>query len=232
MGTIMIGVPTYCGDVAAETMMGLFQCTKDHKYNVTAIGMSLLTRVFNTLFCAALNARKHGVTHFLLHHADIGPDGNWWLDRMMAIMEEKGADVLSAVVPIKSPLGLTSTALDEGIEGRDLKYSPRRLTLKEVHALDPTFTHPRLLVNTGLMLVDIRKPWVEKIHFRFEDEILWEDGVAKVRNWPEDWLFSRDAKALGANLWATREIKVLHAGRANYSNGEVWGQMDTDRAIP
>ena len=119
-----------------------------------------------------LSTNERMASHFCLLHDDIVPEP-LWLDKMMRIMEEQHADILSVVVPLKNDKGLTSTALDVGVGDEDPHWRVKRLTLKEIYNdYEPTFTHEKLLVNTGLMLVDLRKPWVENVWFAFEDKII------------------------------------------------------------
>ena len=47
---------------------------------------------------------------------------------------------------------------------------------------------------------------------------------------PEDWLFSRQARANGAKLFATREVKLLHRGPKSFGNMNAWGTAKTDGA--
>lgn len=227
---VLIGVPSYDGTIAAETAKGLLAPGTKTRYTAMMHGSSLLCRGFNFMFSLALNAREQGVTHFLLHHADIGPEEGW-LDKMMEIMKREGADVLSAVSPIKNQEGLTSTALDEDWRGQTAFICPRRLTLNELYNdFPPTFTHPKLLLNTALMLIDLSKPWVENICFRMEDRIIRnKDGKFEAGGCSEDWVFSRDARALGARLFVTREVTLNHFGRAMFPvNGNDWGVCATD----
>ena len=37
--------------------------------------------------------------------------------------------------------------------------------MKEILARPETFTHPDLLVNTGMLLVDMRDDWIERAYF-------------------------------------------------------------------
>ena len=182
------------------------------------VGTAGLPKAFNILWAGALEARAKGVSHFAMIHSDIAAE-RFWLDKMGEIMTRVGADVLSVVSPLKSHEGLTSTAIDT-----ENRFKVKRFSLHEIHAMEPTFTRPGLLVNTGLMLVDMRKPWVEKMHFYFDDQII--DGRATSS--PEDWNFSRDARALGASIWATREVQLQHFGPAAYSNAHPWGTLKTD----
>lgn len=216
--TTLIGVPCYDGRlhfavVEAIGRAGLARRMVRYQQN------SILTKCFNMLWCEALNARANGVTHFAMVHADVMPDPGW-LDRMHDIMEEHKADVLSVAMPLKSKHGLTSTAVNDD--------PPRRFTLRQLHAGPETFTAPNLLVNTGLMLVDFRKPWVETIAFRFDDKILnTGDGFVAV-NLPEDWAFSFDASSRGARICVTRAIGATHFGIDGFRNDEPWGTMAVD----
>lgn len=181
---------------------------------------SLVARNFNELFCAALNARKNGITHFCMLHSDIAPHGVGWLDIMLDEMESVNADILSAVVPIKSHQGLTSTAIDESVEGSNPLWRPRRLSMQEIiEKYKETFTVDKLLVNTGLMLVDIRRSWVNEIYFETKDIILRDSsGNFYAENAPEDWMFSRQARLMNASIYATRKIGVTHYGHQGWLN--------------
>jgi len=91
-------------------------------------------------------------------------------------------------------------------------------------SLEPTFTAPNLLLNTGLMLVKLSAPWVQQVYFHFEDKIIRVNGRRRAVLMPEDWMFSRDARKLGCTAqWATREVRVEHKGMATYPNDVVWG---------
>jgi hypothetical protein len=104
---------------------------------------SLLAHGFNMLWTHALARRRsHGITHFLMLHADVLPADADWVSQLHGEMERVGATILSAVIPMKGRRGLTSTAL----EGPPF----RRLTMTEIMARPETFTDPGLLVNTGI----------------------------------------------------------------------------------
>jgi hypothetical protein len=193
---------------------------------------SLLPNSFNALLVAALNMRKaHGITHLAMLHGDIVPQ-EYWLDTLLEEMEATGVDAISAVVPIKTHEGLTSTAIGR-TEGGRLKWN--RLTMKDVFGLPETFTindtpyqDRMLLINTGCLLIDLGKPWVmDWVHgggFRFEtwiDEV--EPGEFKATTAPEDWLMSYDIARLGGTVAATRKVGLSHLGDFNYTNRVVWG---------
>lgn len=228
--SVYLGIPTYNNHILEGHLGAILKASKKELVGKLEIkGYSALTYNFNSLFANALNERKKGCTHFAMIHADILPE-DFWLDTLMAKLEEFQADMISAIVPIKYNKGITSTALDESLEGSNPYWRPRRLTLHECfEKYPPTFTDEKLLLNTGCMLIDIRKPWVEKIRFRFDDAIVKkQNGEFQAIFAPEDWLFSRDARNLGAKLLATREVKVEHHGVTKYTNDRAWGSHRED----
>jgi predicted O-methyltransferase YrrM len=87
------------------------------------------------------------------------------------------------------------------------------------------FTH--LLINSGMLLVDLNFPRVEELYFTMSDWIERVNGRLTARVFSEDWFFSKLAADLGAKLMATRKIKVDHIGNAAYPNYGDWG-MPTD----
>lgn len=192
---------------------------------------SLLPDSFNSLLCNALNCEVDGErpTHFVMLHGDIAPQDSW-LDMMLDEIEATGVDILSAVVPIKSlDCDDTSTAIGT-LAGRDSKF--RRITTSEtLNQLPATFGpadvcegDERLLLNTGLMAIDLRRPWVKAWlktgGFRLESHA-WEqdDGQWKSICLPEDWLCSWDAQTkFGATVAATTKVRLIHYGDAGYAN--------------
>ena len=121
--------------------------------------------------------------------------------------------------PIKDGRGLTSTALDTD------QWRPERLTLTQMNEYSPTWTSFRLLVNTGLLLVDMREDWVNKICFKVQDKIEVVDyGLHRRAEFiPEDWDFSRQCHLLDVHPFVTREITLSHRGEADFSTKNIWG---------
>ena len=231
--TIYMGIPTYLNRLEnVGAMFSVIHGSKDNYVGHSSISSSANCLGFNKLWIEALNQRPK-FTHFLMLHSDIVPMGEHWIDKLVALMEKTGADVLSVVSPIKDEKGFTSTALDEPVGTQiSQRWRVRRLTMHEVFKRPPTWTEPKLLINTGVMLVDIRKPWVDKIHFHFDDDIIVDaKGRKRAVCFPEDWNFSRDARNLGASLWATREIPIQHFGPSAYMNTEPWGTKVTDADV-
>lgn len=191
---------------------------------------SLLDHTFNRLWCGALNLRARGVTHFAMIHDDVCPMQGW-LDVLLDELRFSGADIVSAVVPIKTPEGMTSTAVET-----DDPWFPRRLTLAEVHALPPTFGDAQvggeLLLNSGLWVCDLHRPWVdtpEPLCFQTVNRIVLDgDGQYQAQVRSEDWEFSRATRARGARLLATRKVQLVHAGECTFPNDTAWGTWQTD----
>lgn len=189
---------------------------------------TVLDQGFNLCWAGALNARAMGVTHFAMLHDDVAPLEAGWLD---VLLRELGdADAVSAVVPIKDRRGLTSTAVETG----DV-WSPRRLTLREAHALPETFGDAEaggeLLLNTGCWLCRLDRPWADDPPWFQTASRLRRDAEgqyhAEARS--EDWEFSRELRRRGAKLLATRAVRLDHVGEDEFGN-DAWGDWSTDLA--
>jgi len=185
---------------------------------------TVLPHSFNEAWTQALNLRDAGVplTHYAQIHDDISPPP-WWLDTLIEEMVTHNADVVAAVVPIKTQHGTTSTAVYTG----DL-WLPRRLTMAEVMELPETFGQEHvegpLLLNTGLWVADITKPWADEVCFDFQTRIRRTSTGERVAEFvPEDWLNSHRLNELGCRLFATRKVRVEHLGESDYPNDKVWG---------
>lgn len=235
MAKILIGVPTYLSQMHSAVAHVMVRCSKENEIDFAQVDSSACAMTMNRLWVQALEMKDKGqITHFLMWHSDIVPEF-WFIDKMVKIMEREGADVLSAIVPIKDADGFTSTALDEQMADVDPYWRVRRLTMHEVYQnYPPTFTDPKLLLNTGLMLVDMRKPWVDSdsVYFTLEDRIIRWRGQRVPAMMPEDWGFSRMVKKVGAKLYATREIALTHYGVAGFPNMYAWGAKKTDYVPP
>lgn len=221
---VMIGIPSYDGKISIYTMNKLLD-PGDTPHCFSFSQSSLLAYSFNQLWCDALNARQKGVTHFLMIHADVVPEAGF-LDKMMAIMERETADILSVILPIKNPLGTTTTAIDNDA------WKPSRFTMRQLAKMPKTFTHPRLLINTGLMLVKLESPWIFRVHFNIKDGLERDkNGLYQPLSASEDWQFSRLARKEGARrIFATSEVMADHIGAQLYPNVQVWGKWETDEA--
>lgn len=255
--TILLAMPMYSNAMKSEAAIAWLvtasqqqQCRIIH-HNYRS---SLLGRSFNDSWARALQGACNGVvTHFAMLHADVGPEPNdadgkrvFWLDEMLREMQRLNADVISAVIPIKDDRNLTSTAIDDPSD----PFEPeRRLTMHEVLTkLPETFNamdcyraglNPNrngLLVNTGLMLIDVRGPWIwedwaasRPIMFTVNDKIVRKpDGQFMVSVESEDWYFSRRANHNRARVYATRRVRLKHYGEIGWSNQEEFGSWKVD----
>jgi hypothetical protein len=225
---IYLAVPSYNNMLELKAFESILFAGRQGVVGFKSIGGSLLSYVFNQLWCDALNQRKKGITHFLMLHADVIPqDTKNWINILKAEMVEHDADVMSVVVPIKSPQGMTSTALDKGCD--ENPWATKRYSMTEIMEMPETFTSPDLLINTGCFLADITKSWAENIHFEVNDKIIKKpDGDFLAWVEPEDWNFSKQIKGYGGKIYATRKVEVAHLGRADYYNAEAWGQEKDD----
>lgn len=231
--SVFLAVP-HNGTLSPEAIPGLSQPTIRGSLRYGISKASVLTRNFNELWCDALNMRERAkLTHFAMHHSDIeAPQG--WLDVLIDEAERVGADILSAVVPLKDNRGLTSTAVMNETD------AVQRLTLTEVRKLPPTFSAAtflqpglRLLVNTGLWVCRFTGTWVEEVQFENIDGIIrGDDGVFRTTSLSEDWNFSRWASERGLKVFATRVVPVTHYGVHGFASDGPAGEWATDRGEP
>ena len=252
--TVFVAVPAYNQTSMHDEAWAGFVLHSTDGENLTAtqakFSNSLLGRSFNHLWAQALAARDRGhVTHFAMLHTDVAPE-RFWLDKLYEEMLEHNADIMAAVIPIKSPLGLTSVAVDN----RDDPWQVRRLTMTEVvEQLPETFcnedvikaglnpNHNLLLQNTGCWMCDLRKPWADatdeqgylRCYFTIHDCIRKRDDKTAsyfVGVQPEDWNFSRMVQTVdpAARIFGTRKVRIEHKGETGYPNHGAWGQWKTD----
>lgn len=206
---ILAAFPTYDGWRANGGAM--FQLGR-MPYDITPMEFrsSLLAKGMNIALATGLNGK---FTHLLLVHADIKPVDPKWFDQLYREFVRVGADVLSVISPIKDNDKATSTALD----GPD-KWLPERILLDDaINHRPETWTAPNLLVNTGLVLMNLGD-WAKRVYFTINDRLYTNDGRLQVGTEPEDWFFSRRARDAGASLWVTRKIRIRHEGTRDWTN--------------
>jgi hypothetical protein len=235
--TILLASPTYNRSGDWGSAYGALLYPSKH-FNVRPMqrGHSALCHNFNNLLNEALN---ENFTHFAMLHTDVVPEAGW-LDKLMFKLEEMSADLISVVIPIKTPEGFTST----GIGNHDDPYNPiRRFTMKEIFELPETFTahdagyggYP-LLINTGCWVADLRNPmWTAldengEARFSFQqiNRRTLRDGKWVAEFEPEDWRLGKALHKSGARYYATRCVKLRHVGETTYSNAHAWGTYETD----
>lgn len=238
---VFMAMPTYDGQVNVHCARAFYAtASRCLPLSYGEVGRSLLANAFNLLWATALGAREsEGVTHFAMLHADVIPQDGW-LDVLHGELSRTGADLVSAVVPIKDPYGVTSTAIGT----KEDSWEPeRRLTMHEVFSLPETFSaadagYPDrpLLVNTGCWLADIRKPAFEGLFFEIRDQVTRQRDETGAHDeysaWciPEDWGFSRRLWERGGVALATRKVRLQHCGRYLFNNWRPWGAETDPRA--
>ncbi len=112
MARVFLGCPIYGNRLVDGAARGLYGgSSRQHHVEIKASSASLLTLNCNSLWVTALNGReKRGVEWFAMLHSDVEPEPAW-LDTLIAEADRVGADLLSAVIPLKDASGVTSTAI-------------------------------------------------------------------------------------------------------------------------
>lgn len=250
--TVFVGLPRRPGMRPPGEAPGKIQLVRPVRRGrlaVQRLASSLLCLTFNKILAGALNRRAtEGLTHFVMQHDDIVP-GAGWADVLIGELDRTGFAVVSAVVPLKDPRGLTSTAVRNSATGKT-----RRLTMAEVAGLPDTFTlddvraagigsgddpaDDLLAVNTGLWVCRLNDGWVDHFPgFSMTDGLMRDEktGLVKAGCVPEDWQFSEWLWRRGFRVAATKKVQLGHLGHdergepVEYRNDHVWGEWDTDR---
>lgn len=216
---VFLALPTYDETIYINTMMTALNAVAQPSPIEVCLepgSGSLLPRVFNRLLASAV---ARGYDRFAMLHSDIAAEPGW-LDKMLRIMDERDADIVSVVAPIKDQRGMVSVAT------YDERDELRILTLDEIHdKLPETFDISDkwfaeigakiLAVNTGLMLMRLDRPWLRKWSgFRIVSEIRWTDEQIHCHVVSEDWDMSRELSKLmlPPRIVATRAVRLHHRG--------------------
>jgi hypothetical protein len=209
---------------------------------VLPLASSLLASNCNKLLCAALNLREADqLEWFAMLHSDIEPE-TFWIDRLIELADQQGADLMSAVVPVKNRSGRTSTAMARRgsrlgthciLTQKQVRH-PSFPDTFDVHAAAEALERlpgemrvadvPReaLLVNTGCMVYRLSQ-WRLGVKFEQLDDIVEVNGRYQELSLSEDWSFSRRVAEHGGKVMATRLLKLTHWGKADWRSEEVWG---------
>lgn len=241
---VMIGPPG--PNFSWGTVKGLFALTTS-KHEVKFINSGNGFDDFDAVWTDALNASEEGkITHFAMLHLDVHPivgdEEPLWLDVLIEELDRLDLDLVSTVIPLKDFTGVTSS----GIGDPGDPWSPlRRLTMREVAGLPPTFDAAMLgyaglplLHNTGCWACDLRKPVFHRedadgtcgAYFAFPERVhrskitgKWEHSRES-----EDWFFSRCLHRLGAKTAITSKVRLTHLGKAGFRNYGPWGTQEHD----
>jgi hypothetical protein len=239
MSKIFLGQPCY-GAIEFESADAVDNAlNRDSPHELTAVRLtsSLLANCFNQLLAICLNAG--GYDYWALLHGDMAPaDG--FLDTLVAELEMYRLDVIHAPCALKSEKGYTSTAMAYS----DDPWQPvRRLTVRELKSLWPTFTigilreqlDPAariLLPNTGCMLIRIGD-WLKKFPgFEIRDRMLHAPGAERLgvryefqpQCVSEDWNFGYWCAAHGVKVGGTTKVATRHVGRMVFPSDKDWGR--------
>jgi hypothetical protein len=238
MKKLLVAMPTYDGNIDFQTQAAVYRETAGYADRVVASQQSsLLANCCNQLYCLALNDREQ-YGWFMLWHSDIRIKEPGLISGLLLEMKRLGAGAISVLMAIKDEKGLTSTGLYFLQDGKKRR---RRLTIREAVRLPETFCaddlikfwdapeNAALLVNTGLMLIDISRPWAEKIYFNISDKIVNTNGKFVAIVDPEDWWISRQLYELEVPVYCTRKFTAYHKGIGLYSNCGEWGTWEIDK---
>lgn len=210
------------GQICNEALWGLMHASSD----LVSLGRGKASNAmlaFNKLWCEFLNGREeHKFTHWVMHHNDIEAEP-LWADGLAEIQEKHQADIVSCVVRYKDDRNLTTTATLDKKTGK-----VRRLTVTEVDRLPQEafsiedvnaigIPGDVLLLNTGLWIVDAKKDWLTKVHFRQHDRIRQnESGKWQAYSLTEDWDVSIQLHDRGLKVLGTNALKPIHHGYKAY----------------
>ncbi len=233
MSRVYLGIP-YRDGISGGTCDACFKTGipwgKWDGLELSTRSTSLLTFTFNEVWVGALNTRPYDA--FCMIHDDVVPMDPDWLRTLLEERERVGADILSAVIPIKDERGFSSTAV----------YDPshdhhQRVTMTEaVEQLPKTFDASdygipdgSILPNTGLWVCDFSKPWVEEVCFTIKDRIFnnGEKWIAQCLS--EDWNFGYWCRKRGLRVMATTVVRAVHRGNFNYPNFVAYGTEKVDK---
>jgi hypothetical protein len=142
-------------------------------------------------------------------------------------MHEHNADLVSQVIEIKDDIAdpRTSTAIGDIWN----TWFPKRFIHKSDRGKMPETFGPEhvcekdevLLVNTGLFLADLRRPWWDYLDWSLDSRIVRHEGQRIVQMRSEDWQMSRFLQRHGAKIRATWKVPTRHFGDATWDTQEL-----------
>ena len=227
------------GEQRMESARAFYAASTKHNVRMMVQASSNLAHSFNEMVSCALSGMTEPTDVFAMLHSDVAaPMG--WLDTMIEEMQRAGAEVLSAVVPIKADCGETSTAISTGDP-----YKARRLSFCDLEQLPDTFCandlvehgmcnrgYP-LLVNTGCWVADLKAPWWNRadpmtgaayVDFQLTCRRVLREGKWIAETEPEDWRFSRLVAECGGKVYATTKVPTVHLG------SKSWGMLRREKS--
>lgn len=235
---VMVCVP-HNGNLSAGVLTSIMGASRKGVLpNISSPLRSYHVWNFNASWCSALNANPRP-EFFIMHHADVMAEQGW-LDKLIELIDETGADIVSSNICIKDQSRELSTAVFHGTEteGRVIRMGvdeamalPKTFSMNDVETQFPEkYKGGILLLNTGLWICRFRDaprinvdypdgtsaniPWTENFSFKMIDAIVKTPEGFAPQGMSEDWQAALDWHVMGLDYRATSAIKVHHFGNA------------------
>ncbi len=186
---------------------------------------------FNSLLTQCIQWRDDGKgTHMFMVHSDIEAERGC-ADLLAEEMHLYNLIAISGVIAIKDPdQDRTSTAIGSKSEPWEAK---RYIHRRQYGKMPTTFTGADvcenddevLLINTGLMLIDLRHPFWDEFAFNAPATILKKEGKRIPIFRPEDWEMSRELDRAGLRYGATWRPYAQHIGATTWDNRPMTVQV-------
>lgn len=218
---VLVATPTYDQRMATKTHVAVLNCgslaPQGPKLRVKTCDYagSLLPVVFNH---AWMDAIEDGFDLFAMVHADVAPEPGW-LSKLVRILDEEDADLVSCVIAIKDDSSETSTGRYFGADGASLSYAdierlPPIFGIGDIQELYPDTKC--MLVNTGCWVARVDRPWCKRFSgFRIDCRIDWNRPKGERLNViSEDYGMSLELARMdpAPRVLATSLIRVQHLG--------------------
>lgn len=194
---IQLAVP-HNGTMSAYSLISVLGASLEGAQpNLITPAGSLLCRVFNMCWVAALNSSPRP-EFFVMHHSDIQAERGW-LDKLVCLMDETGADVISCNVPIKDASGELSTAVfhfdgtfprGDRLRMDEAKKLPETFTMTDLACIFPEkYKGGKLLVNSGLWICKFRDAKKIMVEFPYETPEKGKGIELREMPWIENFFF-------------------------------------------
>lgn len=238
----MIGIimPAYNGMNCVEATIAILQARDKFPLVFSHHCSSALCLSFNGLLQTMYRQSSDlSISHIVMMHNDVAPLDPNWLPSMMHELDGQELDVLSAFCPIKDNRGLTNTAVERRHEAEPGAWCRKRFTVTELPTLPPTIRFddgylsefiggrdtPRLLINTGLMLMRVGR-WMKDVVFDTRNHVRFDaDGQPHIQFESEDWEFSRWMFGRTIPYGVTSVVPVAHAcALGTFRSDVIYGQ--------
>lgn len=219
--SVLLATPNYDGKISTGThVSSLWPSDARLRVRPCDFGGSVLPMVFNHAWVAGVEGNWD---LFAMIHADVSAEPGW-LGKLVEILDEEQADIVSCVIPIKDDTRVVSTAWDRGDDVVHLTYEDiERLpaTFGDAELLELYPESKGLMMNTGCWVARLKQPWNKQWRgFTTTSWIDWERKPPVVHVGGEDYLMSRALRALDPppRVLATSAVQTRHEGRSWWSS--------------